>query len=242
MGAHLGRRCGRARSGSLTAAAVLGPDAELRHAAVIAGLETELAVCLVDGLVEVGLLRAEPRLSFAHPVVSTALDSVQPAGQRATRHLRAAELLAEEDASAELVAAHVMDAPLRRQRLGRGFADRGGGGGAGARRAVRSGALPAAGPGRAPSAGDASARDARARSGRGHSGRAPGGGPLADAVQHVHEAPEGARAALETGRALFALGKPFEAMGVFERGLDHPADGDQDVRRAFAPRTRPRCG
>jgi DNA-binding CsgD family transcriptional regulator len=213
----------------LTAAAVLGPDAELRHAAAIAGLETEPAACLVDELVEVGLLRAGPGLSFAHPVVSAALDSIQPAGQRATRHLRAAELLAEEDASPELVAAHVVEAPCA--------------GNAWAVESLTAAAAVALGRG-VPSEAVRYLRRALEepppRAMRAHvmlelgRAEATAGEPqaavrLRDAVQHVQEAPEGARAALETGRALFALGKPFEAMGVFEHGLDHAADGDQDV-------------
>ena len=69
----------------LTAVGVLGPQADLRHAATIAQLETETAAYLVDELVEVGFLRAEPSLTFVSPVVAAALDS--DSARRAAREL-----------------------------------------------------------------------------------------------------------------------------------------------------------
>ena len=213
----------------LTAVAVLGPEADLRHAASIAGLETEEAACLADELVELAFLRAEPRLTFVHPVVRAVLESAQPAGQRATLHLRAAELLAAEDASPELVAAHLLEAPCA--------------GNAWAVESLTSAAAVALGRG-VPAEAVRYLRRALdeppTRPMRAHvmlelgRAEATAGEPqavsrLQDAVQHFQEAPEGARAALETGRALFALGKPREAMSVFERGLDHGLNGDRDV-------------
>jgi DNA-binding CsgD family transcriptional regulator len=213
----------------LTAVSVLGPQVDLRHAATIARLETETAAYLADELVEVGFLRAEPRLAFVSPVVAAALDSTQPAGQRATLQLRAAELLAAEDASPELVAAHLVRAPCA--------------GNAWAVECLTAAAAVALGRG-VPSEAVRYLRRALEepppRSMRAHvvlelgraeatAGEPQAVGRLRDAVQHVQEAPEGARAALETGRALFALGKPLEAMSVFERGLEQSGNGDQEV-------------
>ena len=213
----------------LVAAAVLGPDAELRNAAAMAELETEPAALVVDELVQAGFLRAGPRLNFVHPVVAAALEAHQPALQRATRHLRAATLLDDEDVSPELVAAHLVEAPCT--------------GSAWAVEALTAAAAVALGRG-VPSEAVRYLRRALdeppPRAMRAHvvlelgRAEATAGEPqaavrLRDAVQHVGDAPEGARSALQTGRALFALGKPLEAMSVFERGLEHAKEEDGDL-------------
>ena len=213
----------------LIAAAVVGREAELRHVATMAGLETELAARMVDDLAEIGLLSAGQRVRFVHPAVSASLQTGLPAGDSATRHLRAAELLVAEDASPELVAAHLLHAPCA--------------GNAWAVDSLTAAAAVALGRGVPADAVRYLRRaleEPPARTARAHvvlelgRAEATAGEPqavvrLQDAGRHVHEAPEGARAALETGRALFALGKPLEAMSVFERGLDHPANGDPEV-------------
>jgi DNA-binding CsgD family transcriptional regulator len=92
------------------AAALLGQDAELRHAAALAELELAEAARLADSLVELGVLASSAPLAFVHPVVRTAILEDQPAGTRALLHARAARLHAHDGASGEVVCAHLMEA------------------------------------------------------------------------------------------------------------------------------------
>ena len=91
-------------------AALMGPGAELRHAAALADLELSRAAALADSLVELGVLASWAPLAFVHPVVRTAILEDQPAGTRAVLHARAARLLADEGAAGEVVCAHLMQA------------------------------------------------------------------------------------------------------------------------------------
>ena len=91
-------------------AALMGPGAELRHAAALADIELSQAATLADSLVELGVLASWAPLVFEHPVVQTAILEDQPAGTRAVLHARAARLLAEEGVSGEVVCAHLMHA------------------------------------------------------------------------------------------------------------------------------------
>jgi DNA-binding CsgD family transcriptional regulator len=90
------------------AAALMGQDSELRHAAELAGLDLSEAAPLADSLVELGVLASSAPLRFVHPVVRTAILEDQPAGTRALLHARAARLLARESAAGEMVCAHLM--------------------------------------------------------------------------------------------------------------------------------------
>ncbi|MGH2803953.1 MAG: AAA family ATPase, partial [Thermoleophilaceae bacterium] len=60
------RRLGEGAPELARAVAVLGEDAELRHAAELAGLPPERAVEVADSLMGAGVLRRGPRLSFVH--------------------------------------------------------------------------------------------------------------------------------------------------------------------------------
>jgi DNA-binding CsgD family transcriptional regulator len=90
------------------AAALMGQDAELRHAAELAELDLAEAAPLADSLVELGVLASSAPLRFVHPVVRTAILEDQPAGTRALLHARAARLLSAESAPGEVVSAHLM--------------------------------------------------------------------------------------------------------------------------------------
>lgn len=91
------------------AVAVLGRAVPLRHAAHIAGLAAGPAAAAVDALVDAGVLAKGRPLDFCHPIIGAAIAARVPAGERATAHTRAARLLAEEDAAAERVAAHLLE-------------------------------------------------------------------------------------------------------------------------------------
>ena len=111
----------------LKALAIFGADAELRHLAALARLDSEQAATIADGLIESGLLRADEPLSFSQPVVSTAIAASLSPIERATLHRRASRILSSEDAPAQLIASHLMAATRTGQRLGRRGALRGGG-------------------------------------------------------------------------------------------------------------------
>jgi DNA-binding CsgD family transcriptional regulator len=93
------------------AAAVLGPDAALRHAAALSGLPVERAARAADALAAAGILAPGEPLSFTHPLLRSAVAADLPDGERALAHRRAAELLHAEGAATERVAAHLLGAP-----------------------------------------------------------------------------------------------------------------------------------
>lgn len=97
-------------------AALLGEDAEPRHAAALAALGEEEALAAADHLAAAGFLDAEarlgtaPKLQFAHPLIRQALYADLPEGERARCHKQAARLIATEPGSPERVAAHLLEA------------------------------------------------------------------------------------------------------------------------------------
>jgi DNA-binding CsgD family transcriptional regulator len=213
----------------LSAAAVLGAGAELRHAAPLADLDVNAAAILLDGLVETGLFLHDERLTFAQPAVAAAVEAAQPPGTRAASHLRAARLLAAEDASPEEVAAHL----LKGARTGSESTVE-------ALCAAAAVALGRGAPADAVRYLRRALEEPPGRQLRAHVilelGRAEAiaGEPqavlrLSEAIEHVSDMPERARTALATGRALFSLGRPTEATAVFERGLDEADTADPDV-------------
>jgi DNA-binding CsgD family transcriptional regulator len=102
------RRLGEGAPELARAVAVLGDDAELRHAAALADLPAERAVQLADSLMGAGLLRREPGLSFMHPVVRLAIYSDLPDFERAEAHRHAAGILMAEGAPLERLAPHLL--------------------------------------------------------------------------------------------------------------------------------------
>ena len=92
------------------ALAVLGADAELRHAAALAGLEPEEAGRAADVLAAAGIVERGRLLQFVHPIVRTAIHADLPASEREARHARAARIFAAEGATPDRVAAHLLAA------------------------------------------------------------------------------------------------------------------------------------
>ena len=90
------------------AVAVLGADAELRHAAELAGLELREAARAADLLAGAGVLAPGRPLRFVHPLVEAAIYAELPAGQRELLHGEAARMLAGFGAGSERVAAHLL--------------------------------------------------------------------------------------------------------------------------------------
>jgi DNA-binding CsgD family transcriptional regulator len=104
-------RIGRNATALAEAVAVLGGGAvELRQAAALAGLDPHAAARAVDALCAIEVLISEPPLRFVHPLVRSAIfQSIGPA-ERSMRHKAAARMLAGENASPDLVAAHLLKA------------------------------------------------------------------------------------------------------------------------------------
>ena len=94
--------------------AVLGAEAELRHAAQLADLEPSAAAAAADALVAADMLDAGRPLRLVHPVLRTSLYFEMGEGERAQLHGRAARMLAAEDIDVDAVAAHLLAADAER--------------------------------------------------------------------------------------------------------------------------------
>jgi DNA-binding CsgD family transcriptional regulator len=92
------------------AVAVLETDAELRHAAALAGLEVEEASSAADQLAAARILGQGTPLRFAHPILRATVYRELSAAHRGALHRRAAELLAA-DGQLERGAAHLLATP-----------------------------------------------------------------------------------------------------------------------------------
>ena len=93
------------------AVAILGDDADPRHAAELAGLDEQNASETASALARVDVLRPEQPLGFVHPLVRAAVyESLTPL-ERERGHERAAGLLAAGAAEPERIAAHLLRSP-----------------------------------------------------------------------------------------------------------------------------------
>jgi DNA-binding CsgD family transcriptional regulator len=106
------RRLGPPAEALARAAAILG-ESELALAAALAELDLEEARTAAGGLVRSEVLRPRGPLAFVHPVLRAAVYADLSGPERELGHERAAELLAEDGASAERVAAHLLHVPPR---------------------------------------------------------------------------------------------------------------------------------
>jgi tetratricopeptide (TPR) repeat protein len=88
--------------------AVLRPNAELRHAAAVAGLDETAAGDAADGLAAGEVVSVGRPLEFVHPIVGAAIYASVPPARRALMHRQAARLLAGESASPDHVAAQLL--------------------------------------------------------------------------------------------------------------------------------------
>src|SRR5574338_44495 len=90
------------------AVAVLGDDADLAHAAALAGMTQDEAVAAARRLVEHALFDPGSSLRFIHPIARSAVYGRIPEAVRARDHRRAAALLTESGAPPESVAPHLL--------------------------------------------------------------------------------------------------------------------------------------
>lgn len=90
------------------AIAVLGPCADVRRPASLAGIEQAVAAELVDELARESILTGSYPLEFVHPLVRTAVYAEGSDARRAEDHRRAAAILRAEAAPVEQLSAHLM--------------------------------------------------------------------------------------------------------------------------------------
>jgi DNA-binding CsgD family transcriptional regulator len=90
--------------------AILGSEAELRHAAALAELDQTTAAEVADALRATSILAAGRPLRFAHPLLRTAVYDQIPEAERAIAHARAAQALRDDGAPADEVAAQLLHA------------------------------------------------------------------------------------------------------------------------------------
>ena len=226
----------------LEAAAVLGPGAEVRHAAGLTGLPRQRVATLMDALAAIGVLAGDERLRFVHPLVEASVHAALPAGERAEAHLWVARALADDDAPAEMVAGHLL-------RSGRG-------GGEWVTQTLQTAAARALATGAADRAVELlerarqepppSAQRAHVLLELGRAQAIAGApealGRLAEAIERLPAAEERAATALDTGRTLLSLGRLEEAGAAFDLGVRSAADGEGELggllRAASATATR----
>ncbi len=215
--------------------AVLGDGAPLERAAELSGLEADEAARAADALAGAAVLEAGPSLAFVHPIVREAVYADLPDAQRARAHARAAELLREAGADAELIASHLVEArgasgewavPALRAAAAR--ARERGAPSAAVHYLGEALRIAVAAPDRAELLKELALAETRAH--------------RETAVRHAREAidaiegPRGrAEAALEIGMALVDASRP-EAEEIFERGLEELGDsavGDDELAMAL---------
>ena len=213
----------------LKAIAVLGQECERRHACALADLDPEVVGMTVDDLVEVGILAPGERLSFAQPAVAAEIERAQTPGERSASHLHAARLLADDGEPPERVADHLLLAP----RMSRAWT-------VDVLSMAAAVALGRANPFDAVRYLRRALDEPPSRALRAHVvlelGRAEAmaGEPqaatrLADGLAQFGDGPPDPSEALATGRTLFALRRPHDALSALERGLATATEIDPET-------------
>ncbi|MBA0050628.1 LuxR family transcriptional regulator [Streptomyces sp. AJS327] len=94
------------------AVAVLGTEADLKHAIDVAGLDQSAVPEALGALADVGLLASDLPPRIVHPVARTAIYQNLPLSARNQGHTRAARVLAEAAAPIAEIADHLLRAPV----------------------------------------------------------------------------------------------------------------------------------
>src|SRR5581483_11234112 len=208
------------------AVAVLGGHTELRHAAALAGLDTEVAAHAATTLGRADLLGLELPLEFVHPVVRAAVYDDMTTAERIAAHRRAAQVLADAGAEPEQIAVHLEQTipsgdPFVVATLQQAAA-----------RALQRGSSDVA-----VSLLRRALSEPPTAEQRGEVVRALG---LAqrlldndDALELIPEPKRKARIAIELGRCLLRANRHAEAMDAFGRGRDELGDEDADLAESI---------
>ena len=99
----------------LAAVSVLGPDADLRSAAAVAGVDTTRAGHIADQLAAASVLNSGRPLNFVSPLVRSSVYHEISAARRSGKHLAAAHLVAECGGPHAEVAAHLLETEPQNQ-------------------------------------------------------------------------------------------------------------------------------
>ena len=208
------------------AAAVLGADADRRLVAHLAGVEDGVVSTTFDALEVAGVFSSDWSVEFVHPIVRSALYADIAASERSALHADAALLLAEDGASEERIASHLLaTGPSRRQatvellRTARSALTRGAAGSA-VSYLERALAEPAAAGLRVEVLRDLG----RAHAMAGHGARFRH--VFGQAIAAARAAAQRGEIGLEFGRALASAGDFAAAVPVFLAALDELEDGN----------------
>jgi DNA-binding CsgD family transcriptional regulator len=90
--------------------AILGPSAQIRHAAALTGLGPVEAAAAVDLLASAGILAPGPALGFVHPILVEAIYADMLPGERRLAHAAAARVLADAGSRPDRVALQLVAA------------------------------------------------------------------------------------------------------------------------------------
>jgi DNA-binding CsgD family transcriptional regulator len=216
------------------AAAVLGDDVRLGHAAALADIDPQTAERAAEALTGAAVLAHAEPVTFAHPVVRAAILAAVPEHARRRLHVRAAALLHAAEAPVERVAAQLLEA----SRAGEPWAVdvlR-----VAAERALARGVPETAARHLARALEEPLERDARVLTlldlGRARlmSGDPEALAPFEEARTLGADPQVAARALLGLGEALFALGRTGDAADAFHAGLDVAGHDTQVARELRA--------
>ncbi|HET9781490.1 MAG TPA: AAA family ATPase [Candidatus Dormibacteraeota bacterium] len=211
------------------ALAVLGDGCDLRHAAVIAGIESDTAARLAAGLVRVEVLATDDPPRFLHPIVRQAVEASLGNDERDARHRAAARVLHADGSLPGRVAAHLLQVrpagdrwTVRRLREAARAALESGSPHAAAEVLRRAIAEPPAPDERATVLREAAAAEVLA-------GHKSGCDLLEQALREIVGRRERAEVALELAEANASLFRWVEAFDVCESALDDLGDDDTEL-------------
>jgi DNA-binding SARP family transcriptional activator/DNA-binding CsgD family transcriptional regulator len=88
--------------------AVLGDNGQLPAIAALAEIDERRVAAAVDALAGAEILRREPPIGFAHPLIRDAVYREVPPGERELQHWQAAHVLAELGATPEQISTHLL--------------------------------------------------------------------------------------------------------------------------------------
>ncbi len=211
------------------ALAVLGDGCQLRHAAVIAGVEVSEAISLVASLVRLEVLATDDPPRFIHPVVRDAVEGSLASDARDALHRSAARLLDGDAAPPGQVAAHLVAVRpvgdgwvVDRLREAAAEAMRSGAPGAAAGLFRRAISEPPRGEQRVGVLREAARAEASA-------GREAACVLLEEALRLASDRRERAEIALEVAEAYAALFRWVEAVDVIDRARAELDDADEEL-------------
>jgi DNA-binding NarL/FixJ family response regulator len=213
----------------LDALSLVDGGCSARHLGALTGLGLATVVKLLDRLADAALVSLGEEVAFAQPAVASAIRQSQPPGTRAFGILKVAELFAEEDPPPERLAELLMNASRTASdwvvdtlcvaatlAFGRGAPHD----------AVRYLRRALEEPPKRESRPEIVLQLGRAEAAAGEPQAAA---RLTDAVAGVADTLDDPVHALEAGRALFALGRPREALTAFDTGLRRVSGDDPDL-------------